>query len=130
MDALAYSASVGFTTDLDMGAHMHDAGLARHWQKKMAARLRVFFLSMDTQPTIPLLSERLHNPLDGVGGDMLRISGIGEFATVWPLFGKVTPPPNYEAALRAVAKAGWPFQQHSLSLAEDQLTAGASIPRR
>ena len=43
--------------------------------------------------------------------------------TVWPLFGKVTPPPNYEAALQMVAKQGWPFQQHSLSLAEDQLTA-------
>ena len=49
--------------------------------------------------------------------------GIGEFATVWPLFGKVTPPANYEAALQLVAKQGWPFQQHSLSLAEDQLTA-------
>ncbi len=45
---------------------------------------------------------------------MLRISGIGEFATVWPLFGKVTPPANYEAALQLVAKQGWPFQQHSL----------------
>jgi len=69
------------------------------------------------------LNERLRNAFDGLGDDMLRISGIGEFATVWPLFGKVTPPPNYEAALQLVAKQGWPFQQHSLSLAEDQLTA-------
>jgi len=146
MDALAYSASVGVTTDVDMGAfvipgtpgiqdsfvfdslasadpfRMYDAVLALHSQKKMAARLRVFFLSMDTQPDIPLLSERLRNAFDGLGDDMLRISGVGEFATVWPLFGKVTPPPNYEAALELVAKAGWPFQQHSLSLAEDQLT--------
>ncbi len=57
------------------------------------------------------------------GDGMLRISGIGEFATVWPLFGKVTPPANYEKALQLVAKHGWAFQQHSLSLAEDQLTA-------
>jgi predicted amidohydrolase YtcJ len=147
MDALAYSASVGVTTDVDMGAfvipglpdvqdsfvfdslasadpfHMYDAALALNRQKKLPARLRVFFLSMDTQANVPLLSERLRNAFDGFGDDMLRISGIGEFATVWPLFGKVTPPPNYEAALQLVAKQGWPFQQHSLSLAEDQLTA-------
>jgi predicted amidohydrolase YtcJ len=147
MDALAYSASVGVTTNVDMGAfvipglpdiqdsfvfdglasadpfHMYDAFLALHREKKMLARLRVFFLSMDTEPNIPLLGERLRNAFDGLGDDMLRISGIGEFATVWPLFGKVTPPANYEAALQLVAKQGWPFQQHSLSLAEDQLTA-------
>jgi predicted amidohydrolase YtcJ len=147
LDALAYSASVGITTDVDMGAfvipglpdiqdsfvfdglasadpfRMYDAFLALHREQKMAARLRIFFLSMDTQPSVPLLSERVRNAFDGLGDDMLRISGIGEFATVWPLFGKVTPPPNYEAALQLVAKQGWPFQQHSLSLAEDQLTA-------
>jgi predicted amidohydrolase YtcJ len=147
LDALAYSASVGVTTDVDMGAfvipglpdiqdsfvfdglasadpfRMYDAFLALDREQKMAARLRIFFLSMDTQPSVPLLSERVRNAFDGLGDDMLRISGIGEFATVWPLFGKVTPPPNYEAALQLVAKQGWPFQQHSLSLAEDQLTA-------
>jgi len=148
LDALAYSASVGVTTDVDMGAfvipglpdiqdsfvfdglasadpfRMYDAFLALYREQKMGARLRIFFLSMDTQPDVPLLSERVRNAFDGLGDDMLRISGIGEFATVWPLFGKVTPPPNYEAALKLVAKQGWPFQQHSLSLAEDQLTAG------
>jgi predicted amidohydrolase YtcJ len=147
LDALAYSASVGVTTDVDMGAfvipglpdiqdsfvfdglasadpfRMYDAFLALHREQKMAARLRIFFLSMDTQASVPVLSERVRNAFDGLGDDMLRISGIGEFATVWPLFGKVTPPPNYEAALQLVAKQGWPFQQHSLSLAEDQLTA-------
>jgi len=149
LDALNYSASVGVTTDVDMGAfvvpglpdaedsfvfdglasadpfHMYDAALALHRAGNLPARLRIFFLSMDTQPNVPLLSERLRNAFDGFGDDTLRISGIGEFATAWPLFGKVTPPANYEAALQLVAKAGWPFQQHSLSLAEDQLTAGA-----
>jgi predicted amidohydrolase YtcJ len=147
MDALAYSASMGVTTDVDMGAfvipglpdiqdsfvfdglasadpfRMYDAVLALHREQKMTARLRLFFLSMDTQPNIPLLTERLLNAFNGFGDDMLRISGIGEFATAWPLFGKVTPPPNYEAALQAVAKQGWAFQQHTLSLAEDQLAA-------
>jgi predicted amidohydrolase YtcJ len=146
-DALAYSASMGVTTDVDMGAfvipglpdiqdsfvfdglasadpfRMYDAVRALDREEKMPARLRIFFLSMDTQPSVPMLRERLLNSFDGFGDDMLRISGIGEFATAWPLFGKVTPPANYEAALQLIAKAGWPFQQHSLSLAEDQLTA-------
>ena len=148
MDALAYSASVGVTTDVDMGAfvipgatdmqdsftfdglasadpfRMYDASLALHREKKMTARLRIFFLSMDTQPDCSACCASVCcNAFDGFGDDMLRISGIGEFATAWPLFGKVTPPANYEAALQLVAKQGWPFQQHSLSLAEDQLTA-------
>ena len=78
---------------------------------------------MDTQPDVPMLKERVLNNFSGFGDDMLRVSGIGEFATVWPLFGQVTPPANYTAALQLVAKQGWAFQQHSLSLAEDQLTA-------
>ena len=57
----------------------------------------------------------------GFGDDMLRMSGIGEFATSWPLFGQ-KPPTNYARALEDIAKAGWAFQQHSLSPAEDELT--------
>ena len=33
-------------------------------------------------------------------------------------------PTNYVAALNIVAQRGWAFQQHSLSLLEDQFTAG------
>ena len=89
-DALAYSASVGVTTDVDMGAfvipglpdiqdsfafdslatadpfHMYDASLALHREKKMTARLRIFFLSMDTQPAVPLLQRALLNTFDGL----------------------------------------------------------------
>jgi predicted amidohydrolase YtcJ len=147
VDAMAYAASVGVTTSVDMGAFvipgtpdiqnsftfdglasanpftMYDAYLALHREGKMASRLRVFFLSMDTRPDVPLLSERVRNAFLDFGDDMLRLSGIGEFATQWPLFGQVTPPANYAAALKLVAKRGWPFQQHSLTLAEDKLTA-------
>ena len=146
-DAMAYAASVGVTTSVDMGAFvipgtpdiqnsftfdglasanpftMYDAYLALHREGKMTSRLRVFFLSMDTRPDVPLLSERVRNAFLDFGDDMLRLSGIGEFATQWPLFGQVTPPANYATALKLVAKRGWPFQQHSLSLAEDKLTA-------
>ncbi len=146
-EAMAYAASMGITTSVDMGAFnipgtpdlqdaftfdglasanpftMYDAYMALHRQGKMTSRLRIFFLSMDTRPDVPLLSERVRNTLRDLGDDMLRLSGIGEFATQWPLFGQITPPANYSTALKLVAKNGWPFQQHSLSLAEDKLTA-------
>src|SRR6185436_902508 len=67
------------------------------------------------------LKQRLLNNLPAFGDDMLRLSGVGEFATSWPLFGN-PPPTNYDAALQLVAKQGWAFQQHSLSPAEDKLT--------
>jgi predicted amidohydrolase YtcJ len=144
-DAMAYSASVGVTTNVDMGAfnlpgtadlqgsfeadtlasadqfRMYDASVALHREGQMKTRLRLFFLTMDTRPEVPILSERLRNDFLGFGDDMMRISGIGEFATSWPLFGQ-KPPDNYEAALSRIAKAGWAFQQHSLSPAENELT--------
>ena len=148
LDAMAYSASVGVTTNVDMGAflipglpdiqesftadtlasadpfRMYDAFTALHREQLMTVRLRVFFLSMDTKPDVPMLKQRLLNSFNGFGDDMLRVSGIGEFATSWPLFGQPAPT-NYVAALQLVAKQGWPFQQHSLSPAEDQLTLDA-----
>jgi predicted amidohydrolase YtcJ len=144
-DAMAYSASVGVTTNADMGAfnlpgtpdlqgsfeadtlasadqaRMYDAAVALHREGQMKTRLRIFFLTMDTRPDVPMLSERLRNDFNGFGDDMMRISGIGEFASSWPLFGQ-KPPDNYQAALSRIAKEGWAFQQHSLSPAENELT--------
>jgi predicted amidohydrolase YtcJ len=146
LDAMSYASRVGVTTSADMGVfvipgtpdvqdsftfdtlasgnpfRMYDAFLALHRERKMSMRLRVFYLTMDKDNTIPLLTERVLNSFPEFGDDMMRISGIGEFATNWPLFGTVTPPPNYLTALQFVARHGWTFQQHSLSPAEDQLT--------
>ena len=143
--AMAYSASVGVTTNADMGAfnlpgtpdlqgsfeadtlasddqsRMYDAFVALHREGRMTVRLRIYFLTMDTRPEVPILSERLRNDFNGFGDDMMRISGIGEFASSWPLFGQ-KPPDNYQTALSRIAKAGWAFQQHSLSPAENELT--------
>jgi predicted amidohydrolase YtcJ len=145
LDALNYSASVGITTDVDMGAfippgapdtqdsfaadtlatfdpfRMYDAISSVHRDGKLPVRVRLFFLSMDTRPDVPMLKQRLLNNFREFGDDMLRLSGIGEFATSWPLFGNA-PPSNYETALKLIAKQGWAFQQHSLSPAEDKLT--------
>ncbi len=146
LDALRYAASFGLTTNVDMGAFlppgmenaqdsftfdglatanpftMYDAVQALHREGTLPTRLRLFFLSMDTRPDVPMLAGRLNNAFPEFGDDMLRISGIGEFATNWPLFGPANPPPNYEAALKLIAQHGWAFQQHSLSPAEDKLT--------
>ncbi len=148
LDAMAYSASVGVTTNVDMGGFVlpgtpnaeasdqfdtlaswdpftaYDPLLALHDEGKVSVRVRIFFLSMDHNPDVPLTSARVLNAFYNFGDDMVRSSGIGEFATSWPLF---TPqfPTNYVTALNMVAQRGWAFQQHSLSLAEDQFIASS-----
>jgi predicted amidohydrolase YtcJ len=87
----------------------------------MTHRLRIFFLTQDTKPDVPLLRERLLNMFPDFGDDMLKVSGIGEFAAAWNFRNGATPA-NYETALQLVAKHGWAFQQHTLSLNEDQFT--------
>jgi predicted amidohydrolase YtcJ len=148
LDALAYSARVGVTTNVDMGAFippgapdvhdsfaadtlatadpfaMYDAVSALHRENRLPVRVRLFFLSMDTRADFPMLRQRLLNTFEGFGDDMLRLSGVGEFATSWPLFGQPAPT-NYTQALQFVAKEGWAFQQHTLSVAEDALAIDA-----
>jgi hypothetical protein len=144
-EAMAYLNSFGVTTSADMGAFnlpgtpdlqdsvaldnleslnqwtMYDAFLALHREGKMTHRLRIFFLTQDTRPDVPVLKQRLLNSFPGFGDDMLKMVGIGEFASEWPFQGN-NAPANYETALQLVAKYGWAFQQHTLSLAQDQFT--------
>jgi predicted amidohydrolase YtcJ len=147
-EAMQYSARVGVTTNVDMGAfnlpgtpqlqgsfeadtlasadqfRMYDAVLSLHRAQAMSTRLRIFLLTMDTRPEVPMLAEKLRNATYGMGDDWLRYSGIGEFASSWPLFGQPAPS-NYVAALELIARHGWAFQQHSLSAAENELTIKA-----
>jgi predicted amidohydrolase YtcJ len=147
-DALAYSASVGVTTNVDMGGFIlpgtpniqdsdmfdtlasfnpftaYDPLLALHDEGKVSVRVRLFFLSMDRRPDVPMTTQRVLNAFSNFGDDMVRTSGIGEFATTWPLFGNPAPT-NFVAALTIIAQQRWAFQQHTLSLFEDQFTAGA-----
>jgi predicted amidohydrolase YtcJ len=149
LDAMAYSARVGLTTNVDMGEFiepgtrdmkdsfmaetlasgdpfkMYDPFLRLHRQGRLTTRLRVYFLQMDQGTDFPMTRERVLNQFDRFGDDMMKVSGIGEFATSWSLFGKVEAPANYVPALKFIAAHGWAFQQHSLSLAEDQVIAQA-----
>ena len=149
LDAMAYSARVGLTTNVDMGEFiepgtrdMKDSFMAEtlasgdpfkmyapflklHREGRLSTRLRVYFLQMDQGADFPMTRERVLNQFDRFGDDMMRVSGIGEFATSWSLFGKVEAPPNFIPALKFIAAHGWAFQQHSLSLAEDKVVADA-----
>ncbi len=150
LDAMAYSASVGVTTNVDMGGFVipgvpeipantsfefdtlaswdpytaYDPLLALHDEGKAFVRVRIFFLSMDLLPDVPLTTARVLNAFSHFGDDMVRSSGIGEFVTNWPLFGPADTS-NFVPALTAVAQRGWAFQQHSLSLNEDHIIADA-----
>jgi len=145
LDAMAYLDSLGLTTSVDMGAFalpgspdledeaaadtveslnpwtMYDAFLALHRENKLTHRLRIFFLTQDTRPDVPILKKRMLNAFPDFGDGMLKQSGVGEFAAAWRFQGGATPA-NYETALQLVAKSGWAFQQHTLSLNEDQFT--------
>jgi len=149
MDAMRYAARLGLTTNADMGEFvepgtremkdtffaetlasgdpfkMYDPFLKLHREGKLTTRLRIYFLSMDQGTDFPLARERVLNQFDRFGDDMMRVSGIGEFATSWPLFGKVETPANFTPALHFIAAHGWAFQQHSLSLDEDHIIAAA-----
>ena len=147
-DAQAYVLRYGLTTSVDMGVFadpdspdlqdsftfpgiasanpwtVYDQILALDHQHKLDERVRLFLLSMDKTMALPILSERMRNVFPDFGDDMLRVSGIGEFASPWfANFAGGQHPDNYEAALQIVAKRGWPYQQHTLSLAEVQFTA-------
>lgn len=100
--------------------------LALYHQHALNERVRLFIISMDKTKALPILKQRLLNVFPDFGDDMFRISGIGEFVTPWIFnynWKAGQHPDNYEAALQLVAKHGWPYQQHTLSLPEVQFTA-------
>jgi predicted amidohydrolase YtcJ len=123
LDALRYFTSLGITTHRDSGAFhselpsggiasenvytMHLPFLALNREETMPARLRIDFLHQDpaSDPTLPTLAPRLRNSFPFFGNDWLRTGGIGEF-TGGGLEG-----------LRAIARAGWRGEDHSLNLA-------------
>lgn len=146
--AQSYALRYGLTTSVDMGVFadpnspdlqdsftfpgiasgnpwtVYDQLVALDHQRKLDERVRLFIISMDKTMALPILTERLLNLFPDFGDGMLRVSGIGEFASPWfANFAGGQHPENYEAALQLVAKHGWTYQQHTLSLAEVQFTA-------
>lgn len=139
-DALQYYTRLGITTNRDAGAFhadgpstglanentftMHDPFLALNREGKMPARLRIDFLQQDAPtatPPLPTLAQRLKNSFPFFGNEWLKTGGIGEFTG-----GGVD-------GLRAIAKAGWRGEDHTLNLAgvtaliKDRETVNAEI---
>jgi predicted amidohydrolase YtcJ len=145
VDAMNYAAALGVTSNFDMGGFLipgspdhedeftfdgaaswdpytaYDALLDLHRNGLMKVRIRVFFLSMDNALAIPILTRRVENAFREFGNDWLKIAGLGEFISNWPLFGVANVPPNYPAAVKKAAERGWIYQQHSLSTGEDNV---------
>lgn len=147
--AQSFMLSYGLTTSVDMGYFAlpssvdvqddatadgiasldlwngYNAIVAMDTQQSLTERVRLFIIEQDKDKDVPLLKQRLLNTFPDYGDDMLRVSGIGEFATNW--FGlnwkAGERPGNFEEALQLVAKHGWAFQQHTLSPEEVKFTA-------
>src|SRR5215831_9873010 len=140
-DALQYYASLGITTHRDCGAFhaegpeggiasenvytMHNPFLALHRDGPMPARLRIEFLHQDApnaNPPLPTLGPRLRNSFPFFGDEWIKTGGIAEFTG-----GGVD-------GLRAIARAGWRGEDHTLNLAmvtnlvKDRETVNAEIP--
>jgi predicted amidohydrolase YtcJ len=143
-EALAYAASLGLTTNVDMGFNFipgtpdigasyaedglaslnpwtaYDALQALHREQKLATRVRLFIYTQDSENTTPLLKARLLNHFANFGDDMLRVSGIGEQAVAW---NAQKPAQNFDEALQLIAAHGWAIRQHSLTLGEARFIA-------
>jgi predicted amidohydrolase YtcJ len=121
-EALRYYNTLGITTHVDKGAFhseapsngianentytMHNPFLALDREEALPARLRIDFLHQDaaTDTALTTLAPRLRNSFPFFGNDWMRTGGIGEF-TGGGLEG-----------LKAIARAGWRGEDHTLSL--------------
>ncbi|KAK0629471.1 amidohydrolase family-domain-containing protein [Bombardia bombarda] len=127
LTAMAYAVSMGVTTHLDQGAFpasntpsdgagnedlstMHLPFLSVYDDLQGIIRLRINFLSMDTDTAVPAVTQRLFNTFKFFGNDMVRTGAIGEFAVA-----DYTGGPVFEAAAKRIAKAGWRLEVHSLT---------------
>jgi predicted amidohydrolase YtcJ len=139
-EALNYYAALGITTHLDNGAFQSDlpsGGVANentytmynpflelNATNRLPARLRFNYLHQDppTDPSLPTLSQRLKNSHPFFGNAWMKSGGIGEFTG-----GGIN-------GLRAIARAGWRGEDHTLNLAsfkqlvEDREKVNAEIP--
>ena len=146
--AQQYMTELGVTTNVDMGMFalpgspdMQDSAVSTniesanpwtaydpfetlHREGKLTSRLRLYYITQDTRPDNPVLRDRLLNSFSDFGDDMLKVSGIGEFASPW--FGLNWAggerPPHFQSALEMIARHGWAFSQHTGNPTEYEFT--------
>jgi len=131
LDAMTYLVSFGLTTASTWAPsrfpHARYAGRPRRGQRRepepwtmydafsgAEPRRQTDASAEDVLPHAGYASRRADpeaapdNTALGLGDDMLKTAGIGEFGAAWRFQGGATPA-NYETALQLVAKHGWPF---------------------
>ena len=120
LEAMAYSASLGFTAMLDQVLfptpgplhpsqilsnldqyRMYDPWLELHHEGRTTLRLQMNFLQNQSDPALPELKERLRNQFQFFGDDMLMTGAIGEWAA--PLGSGAA----WREAQHLVGQAGW-----------------------
>lgn len=138
-DAMAYAAGLGVTLHLDQGAfqatgtpsdgaahednfRMHLPFLAVYDEAVRGAggaslrglvRLRINFLTWDSDESLPVLNARIQNAFPFFGDDLVRTGAIGEFFTDMSAY--TAERPVWMAAATRVAEAGWRAEIHSLT---------------
>jgi predicted amidohydrolase YtcJ len=127
-DAFAYLASIGLTTNVETGAFQsmnspadnvasednftyNIPAMAVYAAGQGIVRMRIDWLEMDTDPSLPALTQRVLNSLQFCGNDMVRTGGIGE----WIAGDQFSPGPVFRAACLFLAQNRWRAECQSIS---------------
>lgn len=127
-DAFAYLASIGLTTNIETGAFQTTnspadnvasednftynlPAMAVYAAGQGTVRMRIDWLEMDTEPSLPTLTQRLLNTLQFNGNDMVRTGGIGE----WIAGDQFAPGQVFRDACTLIAKSRWRAECQSIT---------------
>ncbi len=130
-DAFAYLASIGLTTNIETGAFQttnspadnvasednftyNIPAMAGYAAGQGTVRMRINWLHMDTDVSLPTLTQRVLNSLQFNGNDMVRTGGIGE----WIAGDQFSPGPVFQAACLLLAQNRWRAECQSITTAD------------
>jgi predicted amidohydrolase YtcJ len=126
---MKYSNRLGLTTVHDQGGVVFPGGgffdidndydaVVKLWrQGETSVRIRTHHGASDSDPAAGEVEARINNAWPHIGDDMLRMTAMGEHIVTFPRDGKISP--AYPAKVLAIAKKGWPHEQHSVSEVEN-----------
>ena len=128
---IAHALGLGLVAVFDMGGSVpagglldprtgYDPILKLRRTNRLDLRVRLFLPVLDETEALPKLIARLDHTFSEFGDDMLRIAGVGEWLIPARLQRKQPLPAFYAAAVREVAKRGWIYKQHMITLDEQR----------
>ena len=128
---IAHALGLGLVAVFDMGGTVpagglldprtgYDPILKLMRANRLDLRIRLFLPVLDETDGLPQLITRLDHTFPEFGNDMLRIAGVGEWLIPARLQRKQPLPAFYAAAVREVARRGWIYKQHTITLDEQR----------